>query len=172
MSIKQSTLLKDGRTDESRTAPYLGAAMAQLTLTDPTKWAGKAIHIYDYAPTGQELVDAFTSVHGGTPTNVSWYTEQDLINKSNEGDFGALEAMLIRHCTSFRVTVYRLPFTYGPNFRVLVSRSKIGDADTYFLGGDGFLENAHQVVSASGGWREVPKGVEVKSLKEVVGSYL
>lgn len=40
------------------------------------------------------------------------------------------------------------------------------------LGGDGVLENAHQVVSYSGGWREVPKGVEVRSLEEVVGSYL
>lgn len=74
--------------------------MAQLTLVDPSKWAGKLIQVYDYAPTGQELIDTFTKLHGGVSTTVTFYTEQDLEIKENESDFGALEAMLIRHCTS------------------------------------------------------------------------
>lgn len=71
--------------------------MAQLTLTPPSKYAGKSIHIYDYDPTGQEIIDVFTSIHG-KPTAVSTWDEEELEAKYDEGPFGALEATLIKHC--------------------------------------------------------------------------
>lgn len=74
--------------------------MAQLTLTDPARWAGKLIQVCDYSPTGQQLIDAFTAVHNGQAPTVYQYTDQDIADKANESDFGALEAMLIRHCES------------------------------------------------------------------------
>lgn len=83
--------------------------MAQLTLTDPSKWAGKLIQVCDYAPTGQELIDAFAAVHDGEPPSVSYFTDDDVAKKANESDFGALEAMLIRHCESY---VAFCAFTY------------------------------------------------------------
>jgi hypothetical protein len=73
--------------------------MAQLALTPPSEYAGKFIHIYDYAPTGRDIIDAFTSIHG-KDTAVSQWTEQELEAKKNEGHLGALEATLTINCAS------------------------------------------------------------------------
>jgi hypothetical protein len=76
--------------------------MAQLTLTVPSEYAGKSIHMYDYAPTGQEIIDVFTSIHG-KPTAVSTWDQEALGAKYDEGPFGALEATLIKHCKHIQV---------------------------------------------------------------------
>lgn len=41
-----------------------------------------------------------------------------------------------------------------------------------FSGGEGALENAYEVVKASGGWREVPADFKVEPLEDLVKSYL
>lgn len=87
-------------THACRTAPYLGAAMAQLTLNPTSEWAGKPIHIYDYAPTGQEIVDAYTKANNGKPTEIKWYTDEELDKWSQEGPLEALGALIVRHCES------------------------------------------------------------------------
>ncbi|WWD10219.1 hypothetical protein V865_008353 [Kwoniella europaea PYCC6329] len=53
---------------------YLGYALSQL-VQSPSKIANKTITLYDYAPTGQEIVDALSKVNN-KPAEVVEYTEK------------------------------------------------------------------------------------------------
>ncbi|WVW83156.1 hypothetical protein I302_105174 [Kwoniella bestiolae CBS 10118] len=53
---------------------YLGHAITQLSLR-PSAIAGKTIALYDLQPTGQEIIDVLTKIHG-KPTKVTDYTDE------------------------------------------------------------------------------------------------
>ncbi|WWC61182.1 uncharacterized protein I303_103762 [Kwoniella dejecticola CBS 10117] len=53
---------------------YLGYAISQLAQT-PEKIANKTITLYDHEPTGKEIVDVLTKIHG-TPTQIVEYTDE------------------------------------------------------------------------------------------------
>lgn len=74
--------------------------MARFTLTPPAEYAGKSIHMYDYAPTGRDIINTFTAIHGQAPALSEW-SEDELEAKKDEGHFGALEATLTEHCTLY-----------------------------------------------------------------------
>ncbi|WWC61187.1 uncharacterized protein I303_103767 [Kwoniella dejecticola CBS 10117] len=58
------------------TLPYLGYAVAQL-LTRPDQFTNQTVQLYDFAPSGQELVDALTDIKNRGPAEMTPYAEED-----------------------------------------------------------------------------------------------
>ena len=54
----------------------LGAALAEIASREPASIVGKIFYTYDYAPTGSDLIDIFTQLHGKAPAVVE-YTDED-----------------------------------------------------------------------------------------------
>ncbi|WVW83155.1 hypothetical protein I302_105173 [Kwoniella bestiolae CBS 10118] len=55
--------------------PFLGYATAQLLLF-PDSLAGQTYQVYDYQPTGQELIDVLTKLNGSKP-QITQFTEKE-----------------------------------------------------------------------------------------------
>ncbi|WVR03101.1 hypothetical protein IAU60_000091 [Kwoniella sp. DSM 27419] len=55
------------------TLEYFGYAIAQL-VKKPWRLAGQDIQLYDYNPTGQDIIDVLTKIHGEKPS-IEKYTE-------------------------------------------------------------------------------------------------
>ncbi|WVW83151.1 hypothetical protein I302_105169 [Kwoniella bestiolae CBS 10118] len=69
------------------TLPYLAYALTQL-IQSPSLIANRTITLYDHSPTGKEIIDVLTKIHG-YPTEVTEYTEERY-----EADLGEMRAAI------------------------------------------------------------------------------
>ncbi|WVW83154.1 hypothetical protein I302_105172 [Kwoniella bestiolae CBS 10118] len=78
INVKENSfeVYKDNIKNQLRTTtlPYWAHALSQLIL-DPLKLANKTIQLYDHTPTGQEIIDTLSKIHG-TPTKLTHYTTE------------------------------------------------------------------------------------------------
>jgi hypothetical protein len=70
-----------------------------LAVRPPASIKNKAFYAYDYEPTGDEIVAAFTKLHGAAPKVVE-YTDADYEKAIDAGGMGASPAVYRRSWSS------------------------------------------------------------------------
>jgi hypothetical protein len=76
-------------TDNRRTIPFVGAAVAQLAVTRSNDIANKNFDAIEYEATGDDFIQAFTKVHGST-TEVVELSEADWKTQLEAGGLTSL----------------------------------------------------------------------------------
>jgi hypothetical protein len=74
---------------------HLAAAIATVTLRNPASIADKNFYTYTFSPTGQALIDLFTTENGSAPT-VEIYTDEKYEKDTDAPGFSMVGAIYRR----------------------------------------------------------------------------
>ncbi|ORY34816.1 hypothetical protein BCR39DRAFT_514939 [Naematelia encephala] len=75
----------------------LGEAIAELAARDPASIKDKDFYVYDYAPTGNEIIQVLTKLHGKAP-QVKPETDEDYEKAMDTGVLPTMSPAIYRHC--------------------------------------------------------------------------
>jgi hypothetical protein len=77
---------------------HLGAALTNVVARDPASIVGKSFSAVTFRPSGQDLLNAFTSVNGNMPAKLVVHTPEDLkrLLQDTQG-YGAFMGVYMRH---------------------------------------------------------------------------
>ncbi|VUC37409.1 unnamed protein product [Clonostachys rosea] len=80
------------------TMKHLGTALADLAARDPADIVGKSFSAVTFHPSGKDLVNVFTQLNGGKPTEVVNQTPEDLeLLLQDVNGLGAFMGVYMRH---------------------------------------------------------------------------